>query len=208
MAQTKNANNVEGLEARAKLTEADLLEEQANLLKLREEIEQLEAERAGVSVRKAGSRAEATKKLEAMDKRTTKLRRDIALSEAAVTELEQDLAAAEDALSEAVEAERAVRVEVEARAHRETCLRYEELLAELDARRREVLSSYRELQGAQRAAGLEPQWTDIQHRVAHRTLKRLDLADVPPLMRGVPAPSLATREDEAAAGAGGGGDPT
>jgi chromosome segregation ATPase len=190
--------NVEELEARAKLAEADLLEEQANLLNLAEELEGLETERAGVSVRKAGSKTEAVKRLESLDERQAKLRRDIALSEAAVSELEQDLAAAEDRLAEAESQEEEAHVAELAQELEQAKLRVEDALSELVAALKALQAANREHSEATGTDGFR-----LQERVRQRVSARLRAWLGGPAT-GAAAPPLAERESDAATSANGG----
>ena len=90
--------SIEELERKAKVAEAAVLHARADVLRLEDRLERVAVERAGVTVKAAGSKTEAMRLLEELDKERQALERSLTLATGAVAELEVDYQEAEDAL--------------------------------------------------------------------------------------------------------------
>jgi chromosome segregation ATPase len=123
--KTIQEHEAEVLRARSALLRAE-----AEAEELAEQLEDLETQRASVSVKKFGSRTEAVKRYEQLDRQETKVRRDIALTRASVAELEEALQEAEDAFAERQEEEREARERREREETRRKLLAVEAALGE------------------------------------------------------------------------------
>jgi chromosome segregation ATPase len=89
---------IEDLEREVKIAEAAVLRAKADVLRLEDRLEKVDIERAAVSTKKLGSKTEAIRMLEELDKERLSLERSLTLATGAVGELEEDLATAGSAL--------------------------------------------------------------------------------------------------------------
>jgi chromosome segregation ATPase len=194
--KTTTKPTIEDLERRAKVAEAALLRGKADVLRLEDRMEKLAIERASVTVKSAGSKTEAYRLLEELDKERLSLERSISLATGTVAELETDLEAAETALNEARGAEQQDLLKAAQDASHKAKLEFEAALDRLAEAKKAVMRQDLEYQRVARVVGVATPWTNIEDRMGHRVYNRLRMPAPTPAWGIAPCPALARDPSE------------